>query len=888
MSTPISMMQQAERVLRDTFGFPAFRPGQQDIVSAVLSGRDVLGVLPTGGGKSLCYQVPALVFPKLTLVVSPLIALMQDQTERLRSIGVEAYSLHSGMGHGEVNDIIHRASMGKVKLLYVAPERLESRTFRNQLQMVPLSLLAVDEAHCISEWGHDFRPSYRTILSLFESRQRVPVVAVTATATPDVRRDVIAALQLRSPVEIVRGFARSNLTLKVEQTAAKVEYVTRAARELQYGSMIIYCASRRRVDTLVEELNKRGVHSVGYHGGMTHQQRAATQDAFLNDNVRILAATNAFGMGVDKSDVRQVIHTDLTLTLEAYYQEAGRAGRDGNPATCTLLYQSEDKRLMDFYVSTTYPEQDEIGAVYDYLCSRAGLQTGESSQTPIMADSASIASALHTTEASIRGVMALLERSGVLLSTTAHGNARITLRTSRERIAQFAEQAPPEFRLAVQLISRHLNGRIPGEETDFPVVELLRRSDVTSAELSRALSALQLGTLIRYNPPNSGGGILLLGPRVRTNALEIDFSALQQRRDRAKQKLSVMIGYAESRQCKRNVILSYFGDQSCSGSCGTCSSCVSATGTQKHISQRMAENINAAIVAAWQTRGRFGRHVIVDIIRGVHSPKVKEYRLDRSTAFGVLPSRTKAELLETIDVALDAGWLVKTADLYPTIGVTGEGKEYAGSLPKQITLQRSTSEASVGDDAAFRNVYAMLVAMRERIASQRGVPEHSLCSNDEIAMLAHDMPMSLKEFVPGRHGSSIFLTQHAQEILTCIQASRQQDAERRVVSFAPDIERIVGAIHETTTLDRLSRDLQMSKPSIVELLQRGIESGIHITRGSLVDESLFTSVLEYVRYHRYAKLRDVRQHIGGEPSVPELRLALAFARRDLYSEAEPA
>lgn len=882
------MMQQAERILRDTFGFATFRPGQHDIVSAVLSGRNVLGVLPTGGGKSLCYQVPALVFPKLTLVVSPLIALMQDQTERLRSLGVEAYSLHSGMGQGEVNDIIYRASIGKVKLLYVAPERMESRTFRSQLQSVPLSLLAVDEAHCISEWGHDFRPSYRNILSLFDSRQRVPIVAVTATATPDVRADVIAALQMKAPVEIVRGFARSNLSLKVEQTAAKVEHVTRAARELQHGSMIVYCASRRRVDTMVEELNKRGVHAVGYHGGMPHHQRAATQDAFLNSTVRVLAATNAFGMGVDKSDVRHVIHADLTQTLEAYYQEAGRAGRDGDPATCTLLYQSEDKRLMDFYIKTTYPEQDEIAAVYDYLCTRAGLQFGESTQTPIMADSASIASALHTTEASVRGVLALLERSGVLVSTTAHGNARMTLRTSRERIEQFADQAPPEFRLAVQLISRHLNGRMPGEETDFPVVELLRRSDVTSAELSRALSALQLGALIRYSPPNTGGGILLLGLRVRISALEIDFKALQQRRERANQKLSVMIGYAESRQCKRNVILSYFGDQSTSGTCGTCSSCTSTTSTQKQLSQRMAENINAVIIAAWQTRGRFGRHVIIDIVRAVHSPKVKEYRLDRSAAFGLLSSRTKAELLEAIDVALEAGWLVKTADLYPTIGVTSSGREHTGSLPKQLTLQRVSAEASTENIDASSRVYAMLLAMRERIASQRGVPESTLCSNNELTQLAQDMPLTLQEFVPGRHGSSMFLTQHAQEILACIHAFRQQDEVSPVVASAPDIERIIGSMHETTTLDRLSRDLQMSKPSIVELLQRGIESGMNISRGALVDEKLFVSVFEYVRYHRYAKLRDVRQHIGGEPPMPELRLALAFARRDLYSEVEPS
>ena len=885
MPTPRSLMEQAERILRDVFGFSSFRAGQQDIVQAVLGGQDVVGVLPTGGGKSLCYQVPALVFPNLTLVVSPLIALMQDQTERLRQRGVGAYALHSGLTQGEVNDIIYRASRGEIKLLYVAPERLESQTFRRQLQSIPMSLLAVDEAHCISEWGHDFRPSYRSILALFETRERVPIIAVTATATPDVRTDIATSLKLRRPIEIVRGFARPNLSFVVEQTAAKVEYVTRAARKLQNGSMIVYCASRRRVETMVDELCKRGIHAAGYHGGMPHHQRTATQEAFLRDALQVLVATNAFGMGVDKPNVRHVVHTDLTLTLEAYYQEAGRAGRDGDPSTCTLLYQPEDQRLMKFYIETTYPDKHEIAAVYDYLCTRAGLSMGQRSQTPIMADNASIASALHTTEASVRGITSLLERNGLIVLTSPHGSARITLRTTIERFTQFTNQAPPEYRAACQLLSRYIGTRGIGEEIDLPVVEILRRSDVTSSELSRALGAMQLAALIRYQAPNSGGGILILNERVTGTALPLDHAALQQRRDRALQKLNVMVGYAESRQCKRNVILAYFGDSSHEGTCGTCSSCTVATQRRAPISDRMLQNINALITATWQVRGKFGRHVIVDIVRGITSVKVQEYRLDRSIAYGSLRERSKPELLEAIDVALDAGLLVKSADLYPTIGVTEKGVDHAGPLPKPLLMQRSNNFQQERNQGIYDRVLGRLFAMRERIAALQGVLEQSLCTNAELAALAEDRPTSLTQFVPGRHGSAMFLTQYAGEIFGCMQDEDQRDTSA-TGPVDVDVERMLRVVSDRTTFEGLAQEMKMTKPALAALLQRAIESGQPLERGCLIDEPLFARVIDYMRYHRYAKLRDVREHLGGEPSLPELRVALAFARRALYSEIE--
>ncbi|MFN4986438.1 MAG: RecQ family ATP-dependent DNA helicase [Ignavibacteria bacterium] len=886
MSTSIAMMDKAGRILCDVFGFDAFRNGQRDIVSATLSGQDVIGVLPTGGGKSICYQVPALVFPKMTLVVSPLIALMKDQTERLQQRGVSAFALHGGVSQGDVNDILFRASQGGVKLLYVAPERLESSTFRRQLHSIPLSLLAVDEAHCVSEWGHDFRPSYRNILSIFETRQRVPIIAVTATATPDVRTDIAAVLQLRKPIEIVRGFSRPNLAFNVVQTAAKVEHVTQQARALQGNPMIVYAASRRRVETMSSELIKRGITAAPYHGGMPAHQRAATQDAFLADSMQVLVATNAFGMGIDKPDVRQVIHADLTLTLEAYYQEAGRAGRDGKPSICTLLYKSEDKRLMNFYIETTYPEKSQVAQVYDYLCTRAGILHGQANQTPLMADAASIASALHTTEAGINGVLSLMQRSGVILSVSPQGSATISLRTSHERLQQFVAAAPIEYASALQLIERALQGKQAGYEISMPVVEMLRRSDVTPSEFARAIQALQLAQLVRYTAPNTGGGILVLGERVNAGALPIDYSALSQRRDRAVQKLNVMVSYAESRQCKRNFILSYFGDTGVQGTCGICSSCVNQSTESSSLSARTMEHVQSVLQTAWQLKGTFGRHVVVDILRGVYSQKVQEYALDRCAMFATQRSRSKSELLEAIDVALDQGWLVKSADLYPTIGVSANGRQIMSSSPKQLTLKRLALRQPGMTEApsSVSSSYSRLRAMRERVSQARGVAEQSMCSDDELQAIAADAPASLQDLMPGRHGSSLFLTQYADDILACIDRAASEVSQAHEADT--EVAAVVALLQEYTTLDGLSEHIKMSKTALVVLLQRAIESGVDIQRGNLVDDVLYSSVKEYVRFHRYAKLRDLRDHIGGEPPMPELRLALSLARRDLFSQAD--
>ncbi len=344
-------MQLRDRILRETFGYTEFRPGQRQLVDAITAGRDVLGVLPTGAGKSLCYQLPSLLLPGVTLVLSPLISLMNDQVRALREKGISACCMHSGVSGREYYKATELISAGRCKLIYAAPERLESARFLQLIHSLPISLLVVDEAHCISQWGHDFRPSYRRIPNFINSLPQRPIIAAfTATATHKVRQDITDCLHLQSPERVVNSFDRPNLYFDVIQTADKDSTLLHLIRNKNRFPGIVYCATRKAAESTAHFLSDNGIPALPYHAGLRTELRQQAQNAFLTDQVPVLCATNAFGMGIDKPNVRFVIHYQLPGSLENYYQEAGRAGRDGQPSNCQLLFSESDVSLQEFLI----------------------------------------------------------------------------------------------------------------------------------------------------------------------------------------------------------------------------------------------------------------------------------------------------------------------------------------------------------------------------------------------------------------------------------------------------------------------------------------------------------------------------------------------------------
>ena len=350
----------AQDILKQYFGYDSFRPGQDELVHAILSGRDTLGIMPTGAGKSICYQVPAMLFPGLTLVISPLISLMKDQVGALVEAGVPAACINSAMSAEEFRDALYFAGRGQYKLLYVAPERLTAPSFLEFAKRVPISMVTVDEAHCISQWGQDFRPSYLKILNfLAELPERPLVSAFTATATAEVRDDIVQALGLHEPFIKTTGFDRPNLYFAVEQSTSKGMKLLQLLNERKDKSGIVYCSTRKNVEEICDLLLSRGLPTTRYHAGLDPDERRENQDDFLYDRKTIMVATNAFGMGIDKSNVSFVIHYNMPKNMESYYQEAGRAGRDGQPADCILLYSGQDVRMAEFLIERSHEAEDE-------------------------------------------------------------------------------------------------------------------------------------------------------------------------------------------------------------------------------------------------------------------------------------------------------------------------------------------------------------------------------------------------------------------------------------------------------------------------------------------------------------------------------------------------
>ena len=376
MAVTPELSQDPRKALNKYFGHRDFLDGQKEVVDAILAGKDAIAVMPTGGGKSLCYQLPAMVMKGVTVVVSPLIALMKDQVDALTEKGIAAVMINSAITATEQRHHIESLQKGAYKMVYIAPERFRSEAFTKALQKVEVSLFAIDEAHCLSQWGHDFRPDYLLLGNAIREIGNPQIAAFTATATPEVRSDILHHLTLRDPFQCVSGFARPNLALQITPCTNRKEKYKRIRAVIEkHKNGIIYCATRKRVEEVHETLNAWGIQVISYHGGMPDSEREQNQESFISRETNIAVATNAFGMGIDRSDVRFVIHFDIPGSIEAYYQEAGRAGRDGETAVCELLFNYADTRTQEFFIEGSNPTSSLILDVHRHLIKASDQQS---------------------------------------------------------------------------------------------------------------------------------------------------------------------------------------------------------------------------------------------------------------------------------------------------------------------------------------------------------------------------------------------------------------------------------------------------------------------------------------------------------------------------------
>ncbi len=881
--------EDALQALRHHFGYEQFRPGQDEIIRTILEGKNTVAVMPTGGGKSICYQIPAVLFEGLTIVISPLISLMQDQVAALDQARIRATYINSMLDYQEVITRLDKARNGWYKLMYVAPERFESRTFVERMKGLRIAMFAVDEAHCISEWGHDFRPSYTRLKEALEQLGRPQIVALTATATPDVRQDIQQQLALEQPEVIVRGFNRENLTLRVMRGVNKRDEIQRICAGDDCG--IVYAGTRKSVEELAMMLRQHAVPAEAYHGGMHATERQEVQKRFMDGRTRVIVATTAFGMGIDKRDVRFVVHHDMPSTLEQYYQEAGRAGRDGRESVCTLLYHPKDRSLPEFFIRNTFPDRTLIQKTYAQLHQFAGNQLGQSFDGLVAHTPASLAALLgQTSEAAVRGALDVLERSGYIRRITeSYSESSVHFLLSPERMRSWMiESAPADLQPVTVQLLRVVGGSAFYDPVPLYLDELSQKSGYKVEDLMPVLRRLHEERIIDFTAGRRGSGIALLGERVQSQDLDIDYGSIQKRMRHQLEKLQAMEHYITGAACRRNIILEYFDEEGVTGVCGKCDSCTSTTiDVAEETGQDLFDRYHALILhCAAETGGRFGRTTLVDVLRGAQTQRITQFRLYEASCYGKMRSVDKRHVIETIDALIGLGWLAKSDSLRPAVYVTEVGRAHLGYevTPMALPAPGEIAETGVRDPV----LYEALKAVRRRLAAAANVPSHTLVPDKVLRNMANARPTTREQALAIEGMGPVTFQKCGRELLGAVEdhlheqaLSKSMEASKEAFADLPAGMRTTWEMAERGLgLGDIAQRRGLTEGTVSNHLADMIRRGMRLRLDALVAQEHQAQIRGAVRRLRDTNLKKIKAMCDSDIRFAEIRIMLAVIERE--------
>ena len=560
------------QLLQQYFGYSAFRPLQQDIIEAVMNGKDALALLPTGGGKSVCYQIPALAQPGICLVVTPLIALMKDQISQLRKRNISALSLYSGMSFFEIKKTLENAATGHFKFLYLSPERLQTKLFKEYLPAMPINLIAVDEAHCISQWGYDFRPPYLKIADLRAELPGVPILALTASATQDVQTDICEKLQFKNYQIFRQSFEKANLSFSCFQTPHKITKLIQILKNVP-GTALVYVRNRRRTKEIAQLLQMEGISASFYHAGLTNEERGKRQEAWIGNQVRVMACTNAFGMGIDKAEVRTVVHLDVPDCLESYYQEAGRAGRDGKKAFAVLLFNEDELQSLATLPEKKFPPLEAIRKVYEAVCNYLQLPAGNGQGQYFDFNLAECCERFKLDAALLINALSTLCQAGYLsFSENVFIPTKVGFTTQKQQLYAF-ELVHPQLEPMIKALLRTYEG-IFDNLVSISEKTLARLLRTTETAIPPLLQALARHKIIDYQPKKDTPQLFFLYDRIPANQVTIDVKLYEKRKKQYQAKVEQMVRYALNlNTCRSQIIRQYFGDTQVKP-CGICDVCL--------------------------------------------------------------------------------------------------------------------------------------------------------------------------------------------------------------------------------------------------------------------------------------------------------------------------
>ncbi|RXK48089.1 RecQ family ATP-dependent DNA helicase [Aquirufa rosea] len=631
-------MQEIQSILKKYWGYDTFRPLQEEIIHSILDKKDTLALLPTGGGKSICFQVPAIAMEGICLVISPLIALMQDQVNQLKQRNIPAEAIYSGMHPRQIDILLDNCIYGHIKFLYVSPERLKTDLFLERAKQMNISLLAVDEAHCISQWGYDFRPPYLEIAQFKNLFPQIPCLALTASANPEVKTDIIQKLELKNPAIFQKSFSRPNLSYSVIWEENKEKKLIQMLQRVP-GSSIVYVRNRKKTQQISDLIEKSGISSTFYHAGLSPLDRSSRQKNWIENGIQCMVATNAFGMGIDKPDVRLVVHLDLPDSLEAYYQEAGRAGRDEKKAYAAVLWEEKDILELQANWTKSFPEADTLKKVYQALSNYLQIPEGSGELMHYDFEWTQMAKRFNLPASETFFALKTLESEGLILLNEAYQNpSKIKINVSATALYDF-QIRNERFESFIKCLLRMFGGNLYQQFVPISEAAIAQQFKAPITDVERSLTLLEKFEILDYNKQNGLPKLTLLTPRASVSQLPIDWSAYHKKRDNHLAKIKSVEHYVRNNKiCRTRLLTAYFGE-SLDKKCGICDTCIE----QKKASTGEANPENHAserkLILHYLQHGSLSLQNLVDCLRPL----------------------SKEEAIRIIQYALDLGEITYTA-----------------------------------------------------------------------------------------------------------------------------------------------------------------------------------------------------------------------------------
>ena len=577
-------------ILSKYWGYPEFRAPQADIIKSVLAGHDTLGLMPTGGGKSITFQVPTLAMDGIALVITPIVSLMKDQVDNLKERGIQATFLHAGLTMAERRKAIECCTNGRCKFLYVSPERLQNSNFLQLLKHIELSLIVVDEAHCISQWGYDFRPSFLSIAKVRDIKPKVPILALTATATNEVARDIVDKLNMTDPHIFRKSFVRKNLSYVVRQTSDKLGQIVHILSATS-GSAIVYVRSRKKTKLISDELNRQGISSDFYHAGLDAEDKNAKQDKWKSEEKRVIVATNAFGMGIDKGNVRIVVHADIPNSLEEYYQEAGRCGRDGNRAYAVLVVSERDKSTLKKRITETFPPKDFVKHVYEMAGNFLNIAVGSGYDVINEFNFSLFCQTFDLPPTATHNALKILTRANYVdYIEEIETQSRVIIKASKEELYDMTSHPGSAEDVVMQCLLRTYTGLF----ADYVFINesvISRRTGLSQEDIYNALLTMTRKQILHYIPRKRTPYLTFTTARVEPKYIVIPRSAYEELQNKMEQRIEAINNYAYSESgCRESMLLSYFGEDE-PYTCGHCDLCIDARKRNEHTAKDVQDGV---------------------------------------------------------------------------------------------------------------------------------------------------------------------------------------------------------------------------------------------------------------------------------------------------------